>query len=189
MVPVLWAVQLHPHLPSWIPEHQARCPLLSFFLLLHCVVARNPSAWSEHLSWIEYAHNSMPSAATGMSPFECSLGYQPPLFPAQEEDICVPSVQHHIRRCRRVWKEPRAALLRSAEQNRRIADRRRVPAPAYRVGQQVWLSSRDLPLQTGSKKLTPHFVGPFPIDAIINPSAVRLCLGQCVFTPRFTYLW
>ena len=81
---------------------------------LRCVVARNPSAWSEHLSWIEYAHNSLPSAATGMSPFECSLGYLPPLFPAQEEDISVPSVQHHLRRCRRVWKDARAALLRSA---------------------------------------------------------------------------
>ena len=85
----------------------------------------------------------MSSAATGMSPFECSLGYQPPLFPAQEEDISVPSVQHHLGRCRRVWKDARATLLLSAEQNRRIVDHRRVPAPAYRVGQQVWLSSSD----------------------------------------------
>ena len=94
------------------------------------MVSHNPSAWNEHLCWIEYAHNSMPSAATGMSPFECSLGYQPPLFPAQEEDTSVPSVQHHLCRCRRVWKDARAALLRSAEQNRSIADRHRVPAPA-----------------------------------------------------------
>ena len=143
---------------------------------LRCVAARNPSAWSDHLSWIEYAHNSMACAATGMSPFECSLGYQPPLFPAQEDDISVPSVQHHLRRCRKMWKDARSALLRSAEQNRRIADRHRAPAPAYRVGQQVWLSSKDLPLQTGSKKLTPRFVGPFPIVSVINPSAVTLKL-------------
>ena len=119
-------------------------------ITLRCVVACKPSAWSEQFEQgIEYAHNSMPSAATGMCPFECS---QPPLFPTQEEDISVPSVQHHLRRCHRVWKDARAALLRSAEQN--------------------------LPLQTGSKKLTPRFVGPFPIEAIINPSAVKLKLPQ-----------
>ena len=78
---------------------------------LHCVAACNPSAWSYHLSWIEYAHNSMPSAATGMFHLECSLGYQPPLFPAQEDDISVPSVQHRLRRCHRMWKDAHAALL------------------------------------------------------------------------------
>ena len=85
---------------------------------LRCVAARNPPAWSDHLSWIECAHNFMSCAATGMSPFECSLGYQPPLFPSQEDDISVPSVQHHLRRCRRVWKGARTALLHSAEHNR-----------------------------------------------------------------------
>jgi hypothetical protein len=136
------------------------------------VAARNPSAWSDHLSWIEYAHNSMSCAATGMSQFKCSLGYQPPLFPAQEDDISVPSVQHHLRRCRRVWKGARTALLHSAEHNRRIADRSR----SCRVGQQVWLSSKNLPLQTASKKLSPRFVGPFPIVSVINTSAVTLKL-------------
>ena len=32
VVPVFWAVKLHPPLPSWIPEHQARCPLSSVSL-------------------------------------------------------------------------------------------------------------------------------------------------------------
>lgn len=79
---------------------------------LRCVAAQNPASWSS-LAWIEYAHNFLSSAATGMTPFECALGYLPPLFPAQEERIAVPSVQHHLRRCHRVWKSARSALLRS----------------------------------------------------------------------------
>ncbi|XP_016391990.1 5-hydroxytryptamine receptor 3A-like [Sinocyclocheilus rhinocerous] len=70
-------------------------------------------------------------SATGMSPFECSLGYLPHLFPVQENDIAVPSVQVHIHRCRKIWREARSALLHSANRNRHLADRRRIPAPIY----------------------------------------------------------
>lgn len=59
----------------------------------------NPSDWSRFIPWVEYAHNCHTSAATGCSPFEASLGYQPPLFPTDEKDISVTSVKHHIRRC------------------------------------------------------------------------------------------
>ncbi|XP_041864358.1 uncharacterized protein LOC121654336 [Melanotaenia boesemani] len=55
--------------------------------------------------------------------------------------LAVPSVQHHLGRCRRLWRATRAALVRTSVRNRRGADRRRIPAPPYRVGQRVWLSS------------------------------------------------
>lgn len=34
----------------------------------------------EHLPWVEYATSSLVSAASGMSPFLASLGYQPPFL-------------------------------------------------------------------------------------------------------------
>ena len=144
--------------------------------MLRCVAARQPASWSKYLPWVEYAHNSLKSSATGMSPFESSLGYQPPMFPQQEVEVSVPSTRAHIRRCRGVWRVARAALLKARERMRRSANRHRVPAPVYRTGQQVMLRAKDLHLQVSSQKLAPRYVGPFPVEAVVNPSSVRLTL-------------
>lgn len=145
---------------------------------LRCVVGNNQSNWSNYLAWVEYSHNSLKSSATGLSPFECSLGFQPPSFPSEEMDVAVPSVQAHLKRCRKVWRDTHRALQRTTERNRLIADRRRSSAPQYAPGQQVWLSTKNLPLKTESKKLSPRYIGPFKILSLVNPVAVKLQLPR-----------
>ena len=48
---------------------------------LRCVTSVNPSSWSAQLPWVEYAHNTLTNASSGMSPFVCALGYNPPCSP------------------------------------------------------------------------------------------------------------
>uniref|UniRef100_A0A8C8DEE2 Integrase catalytic domain-containing protein n=1 Tax=Oryzias sinensis TaxID=183150 RepID=A0A8C8DEE2_9TELE len=147
---------------------------------LRCLAAQNQQDWSQFLVWIEYAHNTHPSSATGISPFEAALGYSPPLFPSQELDLAVPSVQHHLQRCQRIWTQTKAALLRTKESNCQIANRRRVVGPDYQPGQRVWLSTRNIPIQASSKKLAPRFIGPYVIEKLINPTCVRLRLPKAL---------
>ncbi|XP_035498546.1 uncharacterized protein LOC118315399 [Scophthalmus maximus] len=100
-----------------------------------------------------------------------------PVYLSQKEsEIAVPSIQHQLRRVQRIWRETRRALLRTQEQNKRMADRRRTPAPKYKPSQQVWLNSKDIPLNVSSKKLGPRFIGPYVVEAVINPCAVCLKL-------------
>lgn len=65
---------------------------------LCALVSQNPTKWNRHLIWVEYAHNTLPCSSSGVSPFQCAYGYQPPLFPALEEEVIMPSAQsliHH----------------------------------------------------------------------------------------------
>lgn len=84
---------------------------------LGCVSARHPASWCTHPPWVEYAHNSLASSATGMSLFMVAYGFQPPLFPSQEQEVPVPLVKAHLRRCHQVWRHARAALSRTALRN------------------------------------------------------------------------
>lgn len=43
-----------------------------------CCIGTNTCSWSNNLLWVEYAHNSLTCSATGLPPFEASLGYRPP---------------------------------------------------------------------------------------------------------------
>ncbi|XP_061611197.1 complement C1q tumor necrosis factor-related protein 1 isoform X3 [Phyllopteryx taeniolatus] len=90
----------------------------------------------------------------------------------------VPAALTLVRRCRRTWERARQMLLRQGRSYKAAADRRRTPAPDYKVGQRVWLSTKHIPLRVESKKLAPRFVGPFPITKIINPVTVKLRLPR-----------
>lgn len=153
---------------------------------LRSLVSGNPSSWSSQLLWAEYAHNTLQSSATGMSPFQCQLGYQPPLFPDQEEEVRVPSILHFVRRCKRTWRQARQNLQRASKRVQRHANRHRRPVQLFRAGQKVWLSAKDIPLRVESRKLAPRFIGPFKVTHRINPVTYRLQLPHSLkINPTF----
>ena len=145
------------------------------------------ASWSTQLPWAEYALNSHTSAATGLSLFECCLGYQPPLFPSQEVEVGLSSAAAFVRRCRQMWRATRVNLVRVTARMKEQADRRRRPAPTYHVGQRVWLSTRDIPIRGFTRKLAPRYVGPITITHIISPTAVCLRLPSTMSRIHPTY--
>ncbi|KAM9421437.1 uncharacterized protein ACWYII_021537 [Salvelinus alpinus] len=69
-------------------------------------------------------------------------------------------------------------LPSSAGRTVRAANKRRIKSPRYCRGQRVWLSTRNLPLTTASRRLTPRFIGPFRVSQVVKPVAVRLLLPR-----------
>ncbi|KAK3561077.1 hypothetical protein QTP86_026362, partial [Hemibagrus guttatus] len=77
-------------------------------------------SWSQYLGWAEYAQNSLRQPSTGLTPFQCVLGYQPPLFPWSGEPSDVPAVNRWFRE--RVWDSAHHQLQRAMHRRRRTAD-------------------------------------------------------------------
>ncbi len=44
------------------------------------------------------------------------------------------------------------------------------------MGDKVWLSTANLPLRSGTRKLAEKFTGPFPVTQMVSPEAWRLQL-------------
>ncbi|KAI2647695.1 Transposon Tf2-11 polyprotein [Labeo rohita] len=116
---------------------------LGRYLRAYC--SEDQHSWSRFLPWAEYAQNSLRQDTAGLTPFQCVLCYQPPLFP---------------------WtKEP---SNRAVRRDKHFADARRRSSPHYQPGDLVWLSTHDLRLQLSCRKLSPRYIGPFKILRQIN---------------------
>ncbi|KAL0202748.1 hypothetical protein M9458_000766, partial [Cirrhinus mrigala] len=133
-------------------------------------------SWSRFLPWAEYAQNSLRQDTTGLTPFQCVLGYQPPLFAWTEEPSNVPAVDHWFRENERVWDSAHHHLQRAVCRSKHFADARPRIAPRYQPGDQVWLSTRDIRLRLPSRKLSPCYIGPFKILRQINDVTFQLQL-------------
>ncbi|XP_051542269.1 uncharacterized protein LOC127433932 [Myxocyprinus asiaticus] len=117
---------------------------------------QNQADWSRFLPWAEYVQNSILKPSTKLTPFQCVLGFQPPLFPWSGELSDVPAVNDWFQRSEAVWDQAHVHVQRAINRGKEQADRHRHPCPNYVPGQWVWLSTRDLRLHLPCKKLSPR---------------------------------
>jgi len=75
-----------------------------------------------------------------------------------------------------VHEEAQVALSKSRDDMTRYADFHREEAPEYKIGDKVWLSTKNLNVDRPSCKLTERQLGPYEIVKIISSNAVKLKL-------------
>ena len=79
-------------------------------------------------------------------------------------------------RMKTIHEEAQAALSKARDDMQRYADFSREIAPEYKVGDKVWLSSKNLNVDRPSRKLMERQLGPFEVVKIVSPNAIKLKL-------------
>jgi hypothetical protein len=156
---------------------------------LRCYVDYAQDNWAELLPGAEFAANNHCSESTGITPFFANKGYHPRMgFEPPESAVTRDLGPHHridvqsanqfADRMDKVLEFCKDAMCVAQARQEEAANRRRTPAPAYKVGDKVYLDMRNVKTLRPSKKLDVKNEGPFSVAEAINSHAYRLALPK-----------
>ena len=138
--------------------------------------------WPEWCWVLEFARNSAPKASIGgRSAFEANKGFNPPSVrttttaspPAQASSRILDPLEGPMQQ---ILLDIRDNLEMTRDVMAESANKRRKPPPRFQKGDLVWLSTKNLRSRCPSPKLGDKWVGPFPIETVVNERSYRLTL-------------
>jgi transposase InsO family protein len=147
---------------------------------LRCYTNDAQDNWAGLLSSAEWASNSHPAAATGMSPFNMVFRYSPTLYvniepPTVEGDSA--AGRNRAAAIEEALRNASSRVNQAEEAMIRYYDKKHKPRE-YQEGEQVLLASKYIRLRKASAKLSDKFLGPFVIEKRIGTRAYRLKLPE-----------
>ena len=143
---------------------------------LRSFVNKEQSDWVELLPMAEYAYNNSMTTATGLTPFYANYGFHPETTAPRRTEVKNPASLAYAHWMTGTIEQNRKALEATRERMSLHANKRRADNPTYRVGDLVMLSSRTIKTKRPSKKLDHKFHGPFQVERVVSPTAIRLTL-------------
>jgi transposase InsO family protein len=138
--------------------------------------------WADWLPLAEFATNNQASEAHGSSPFFANKGFDPryqfDLSPAAPNNVDDCRALTTARTLSEIHSHLRTELLRAQMRYQDNADEHRIPAPAYQVGDKVWLDGRNWKTRRPASKLDNKRHGPFEVTEKVSAYAYRLRLHE-----------
>lgn len=126
---------------------------------IRAFVAYAQDDWARLLPLAQVSLNNRPAAATGMSPFFLQHGYNAVLLPFSDNDLTMntrsnpaASAQRLVQKLKEATEWAQAAMATAQENMERTVNRGRQPAPAYKVGDKVWLNLKNIHTKRPCKK-------------------------------------
>jgi transposase InsO family protein len=129
--------------------------------------------WADFLPLAEFAYNNTTHSSTKHSPFFLNYGFHPTLdISLVNEDTA--AARTDIERIEELHSKAREEIAKAQKAQEEFANRKRIAAPEYNVGDLVWLSSTNIHSTRPSKKLDARRRGPFKIIQKVSSHAYKL---------------
>ncbi|CDJ46555.1 hypothetical protein EBH_0067040 [Eimeria brunetti] len=145
--------------------------------MLRTYVQADEREWDGLLPALELAYNTTSHSSTELSPFEIMIGENP--LTAADLDIVgalAPTLTPPMTKLfRQLGDRAQSHILKAKWRQKYYADAHR-HAVEYKVGDQLWLSSKHLPALNHCSKFEPKLRCPFTVTERIGKVAYRLAL-------------
>jgi hypothetical protein len=143
---------------------------------LHHFVIYHQDDWVQLLPTAEFAHNNHDHTSTSVSPFKANYGFNLSFGRIPSADQCLPAVEERLKKLGKVQEELKECLQRTQETMKRQFDKHVRTNPTWKIGNKVWLSSRNISTTRPCPKLDNQWLGPFSISKVVSSVAYELTL-------------
>lgn len=146
---------------------------------LRCFVSYQQDDWADWLPMAEFAANNAISDTTQTSPFFANYGFNPRFNTNQDQEqgsLKQEEATLFAKSMNQLHDHLRAEMKRAQIIQADNADTHRIPAPNYQVGDEVWLSAKNIRTTRPTRKLDWKRLGRFKIKKTISPYAYELDL-------------
>jgi len=130
--------------------------------------------WSKLLLLAEFAYNNAPSATTGVTTFFANKGYHQNISVYPERDLASARACNFVTDLDELHQELCTAMAEAQERYKISANRDRLPAPDFQIGQMVMVKAKYIHTTQLSRKLGPKNHSPFKIIAQPGPVSFTL---------------
>jgi hypothetical protein len=151
---------------------------------LQVFVSKRQDNWTELLPLAEFQYNNHDHASTQRSPFLLDTGRHPRMgFKPNEAPSHMETVNEFWDRMASTLEEAKSALAKAKNDMAQYYNRRRTPALVYKIGDMVYLDSRDIRTTRPSQKLAHRYLGPYKVEKSVGTHAYRLKTPCCYVPP------
>ncbi len=135
--------------------------------------------WADWLPLAKFAYNNRIHSATHCTPFELDSGQHLRMGSEPTWSSTVETADDFAQQMSQIQDKAKATLEHAVDEMVWYYDHRRSPTPIYKVGAKVWLNAQNYMTTHPTKKLDHKWLGPFVIEKVVSPTAIKLHLSSC----------